>query len=432
MKEKLKPYTTPKLAVSLPVTGGHDVQAEEVTTPHKYRNVGYVFQRGSDISKIDVTKITHLNYSFGLIYNEEYKAVKDLETGELFGPELNPDVATPQNFRPEQLHTIYLPPKVESDLARLDELKAKNPDLKVLLSIGGWDARGFSDAAATEEARKAFANSTRNVIAMYELDGIDLDWEYPVNGGAGSIKAIKEDKHNFTLLLMEVRKAIGSDKLLTIAGAGNSLFTGTEAGGRDGTWTEFDKILPILDFINIMTYDFQYNSYFGSALYPSKKWPANDVNKGNWVDKAVKNYINNGCPPEKINLGLAFAAPIPQVVKMNEHYSIIKERLQKAGFYDSQVPLLKRVKDLLEDKNGFTKQWDEDAKVMYIATELHNKQQFVMSYIEPEGLTEKLNYLKELGLGGAMFWEFGSDYDNSMVTQIADELSINQWTKSVK
>lgn len=415
------------LAVSLPVVSVNGVQAKEVTKPKEYRNVGYVFQRGSDISKIDVTKITHLNYSFGLIYNEEYKDVKNSETGELFGPELNPDVATPQYFRPEQLHTIYLPPKVASDLSRLDELKAKNPDLKVLLSIGGYDARGFSDAAATEEARKTFAKSTKEVIAQYDLDGIDLDWEYPVNGGWGSIKARKEDKHNFTLLLQEVRKAIGHDKLLTIAGSANTLFTGTEAGGEDGTWTEFDKIIPILDFINIMTYDFQYDSnYFGSALYPSKKWPAKNANEGYWVDKAVQNYLKNGCPPEKINLGLAFAAPIPQIVRSDEHYPIIKERLQQAGFYDSQDPGLKRVKDLLENKNGFTKEWDEDAKVMYIATVFDNKKQFVMSYIEPKGLTEKLNYVKDSGLGGTMFWEFGSDYDNSMVTQIAEELSINK------
>lgn len=423
----LKTLLTSMLAIAVSVGGVYEAQAQKAITPKEYRSVGYVFQRGSDISKIDVTQITHLNYSFGLIYNEEYKAVKNAETGELFGPELNPDVATPQYFRPKQLHTIYLPPKVASDLSRLDELKAKNPDLKVLLSVGGFDARGFSDAAATQEARRIFAESCKDVIDMYGLDGIDLDWEYPVNGGWGSIKGRAEDKQNFTLLLAEVRKSIGNDKLLTIAGSANTLFTGTEAGGDDGTWTEFEKIIPILDFINIMTYDFQYDSnYYGSALYPSKEWPAKNASEGYWVDKAVKNYIDNGCPPEKINLGLAFAAPVPQIVRTNEHYPIIRDRLQKIGYYDSKDPSLKRVKDFLENKNGFTKEWDKDAKVMYIATVFDNKKQFVMSYIEPKGLTEKMNYIKELGLGGAMFWEFGSDYDNSIVTQIANELSINK------
>lgn len=400
-------------------------QAQEVEKAKEYRNVGYVFQRGSDIAKLDVSKITHLNYSFGLIYNKEFKAVKNAETGEVFGPEMNFDVATPTYFSESKLHTIYLPPKVDADLKRIDELKEKNPNLKVLLSVGGYDARGFSDAAATEEARKVFAKSCKDTIDKYGLDGIDLDWEYPVNGAWGSIKAREEDKHHFTLMLQEVRNAIGEDKLLTIAGSANTLFTGTEAGGNDGTWTEFEKVMPILDFINIMTYDFQYDSnYFGSAIYPSKQWPAKDDFEGYWVDKAVQNYLAHGCPPEKINLGLAFAAPTPQVVRGSEHYPVIRERLEKAGFYTSSEPGLKRVKDLLENKNGFTKEWDEDAKVAYIATEIDGEKQFVMSYIEPQGLTEKINYVKENNLGGTMFWEFGSDYDNSLVTQIAEELFI--------
>lgn len=385
----------------------------------KYKNVGYVFQRGSDISKLDVTKITHLNYSFGLIYNEEYKER---------GPENNPDVATPTVFYPEQLHTIYLPPKVASDLTRTDELKAKNPALKVLLSVGGFDARGFSDAAATEEARKAFAASCRETIDYYALDGIDLDWEYPINGGWGSIKNRPEDKRNFTLLLQAVRDAIGRDKLLSIAGSANLSFTGRSDDGRDGlegTWTEFDKIVPILDYVNIMTYDFQYGTnYFGSGLYASKEWPTEVEGDDYNCEKAVRNYLANGCPPEKINLGLAFAAPTPEVVRAKPFYPAVREKLTAAGWYASHEPGLKRVKDILEDKNGFTKEWDPDARTAYIAVAVDGKKEFLLSYIEKRGLSAKLDYVKELGLGGTMFWEFGSDYDNSLVTQIADELGI--------
>ena len=302
---------------------------------------------------MDVTKITHLNYSFGLIYNREYEEL---------GDETNPDVKVPHEFDDSLLHTIYLPEKVKSDLSRIDVLKGKNPDLKVLLSVGGWECRGFSDAAATEEGRKTFAQSCKNVIDEYGLAGIDLDWEYPVNGGWGVIKARPEDKENFTLLLREVRSAIGDDKLLTIAGSANVNFS-------NGGWTEFQDVIPLLDYINIMTYDFRYGScYFDSALYASETWKTEfDYDDYN-TDMAVKLYLENGCPSEKINIGLSFSAGIPQLVsdKLDGELSFIKDALIRAGFPMDETdptPVLSAVKNLKES-DGFYKHWDNDAKAM--------------------------------------------------------------------
>ena len=386
--------------------------AKAAESEKKFKNVGYVFQRNCDIEKLDVTKITHLNYSFGLIYNKEYQEL---------GDETNPDVEVPHNFDESLLNTIYLPSKVSTDLARMDELKAKNPDLKVLLSVGGWECRGFSDAALTDESRKTFAKSCKDVIDKYKLDGIDLDWEYPVVGGWGVIKSRPEDKENFTLLLQEVRNTIGKDKLLSIAGSGNVNFS-------NGTWTEFDKIIPILDYVNIMTYDFRYGScYFDSALYASKTWETEfDYDDYN-TDMAVQKYLQAGCPSEKINIGLSFSAGIPQVVsdKLDGEYSFIKDALIKAGFFDENIPQLQAVKNLKES-DGFYKRWDEDAKTMYITYLYNNKEYFVMSYIEPQGLAEKINYVKKNNLGGTMFWEFSADYDNSLVAQIAEGLQLNK------
>jgi len=80
-----------------------------------------------------------INIAFGLIYNEEYKEI---------GSQKNPYVAVPADFCPGKQHAIYLSPAVTKILSQVDELKAENPDLKILLSVGGWGARGFSDAAA--------------------------------------------------------------------------------------------------------------------------------------------------------------------------------------------------------------------------------------------------------------------------------------------
>jgi len=102
---------------------------------------------GGDIDKLDVTQITHLNYSFGLIYNGE----KDETNAALKDP--------------ARRHQIYLSPKVTADLQRLPVLRKQNPELKVLLSVGGWGARGFSAAAATAENRAIFIRSALQVIA---------------------------------------------------------------------------------------------------------------------------------------------------------------------------------------------------------------------------------------------------------------------------
>lgn len=80
---------------------------------------------GGDINKLDVRQITHLNYSFGLVYNNE----KDETNAALKDP--------------AKLHQIWLSPKVASDLALLPQLRKQNPNLKVLLSVGGWGGAWF-------------------------------------------------------------------------------------------------------------------------------------------------------------------------------------------------------------------------------------------------------------------------------------------------
>lgn len=89
------------------------------------------------------------------------------------------------------------------------KLRQQNPDLNVLLSVGGWGARGFSGAAASKEARAVFIKSAQEIVDKYGLDGIDLDWEYPVNGAWGQVDSQPADRDNFTLLLKALRQAMG-------------------------------------------------------------------------------------------------------------------------------------------------------------------------------------------------------------------------------
>ena len=90
------------------------------------------------------------------------------------------------------------------NLDTLSKLREYHPQLGILLSIGGWGSGGFSEAAATPEGRELFANTALRILKEFQLDGIDLDWEYPCYSIAG-IASRPADKQNFTLLLKEDR-----------------------------------------------------------------------------------------------------------------------------------------------------------------------------------------------------------------------------------
>src|SRR5687768_7682157 len=113
-----------------------------MSPPEAHRIVAYVFGNRVDLQGMNAWKLTHINYAFGLVN----------ETGEIFVRE----------------------PEASWDLAQLQSLKAKNPKLKILVSVGGWGADNFSDAALTAESRARFAESAITLLKRYALDGIDL------------------------------------------------------------------------------------------------------------------------------------------------------------------------------------------------------------------------------------------------------------------
>jgi len=150
--------------------------------------------------------------------------------------------------------TLADPVTDRRNFEKLRQLKTKHPHLKTLISVGGWDySRYFSDAAATANSRKAFAQSCVAFIREHGFDGVDLDWEYPVSGGMAGNHNRPQDKQNFTLLLQTLREQLdaqgrkdGKSYLLTIAGAVSSSYLDR---------IELTRILPLVDYIFLMSYD---------------------------------------------------------------------------------------------------------------------------------------------------------------------------------
>ncbi|MND10172.1 Chitinase A1 precursor [compost metagenome] len=410
------------LLAALPLLCASAVSAQTLMSVGYFNGGGDVTAGpGGDIDKLDVRQITHLNYSFGLVYNDE----KDETNAALKDP--------------ARLHQIWLSPKVQADLRKIPALRQQNPELKVLLSVGGWGARGFSGAAASEESRATFIRSAQEIVAQYGLDGIDLDWEYPVNGAWGLVASQPADRDNFTALLKELRGAFGHKKLVTIAVGANA--------ESPKSWVDVKAIAPLLDYINLMTYDMAYGTqYFNSNLYDSTRWPTVAAADKYSADFVVNNYLAAGLKPSQMNLGIGFYGRVPKrAVEPGIDWSkpdAQKKPVTQPYFGSEQIALFKSlgfdlskdtyvkyndiVAKLLNDPHKrFSEHWDEQAKVPWLSVQsADGKALFALSYENPRSVALKADYIKSKGLAGAMFWEYGADEQNQLAKQLAESLGI--------
>ena len=407
------------LLAALPLLCASAVSAQALMSVGYFNGGGDVTAGpGGDIDKLDVRQITHLNYSFGLVYNDE----KDETNAALKDP--------------ARLHQIWLSPKVQADLRKIPALRQQNPELKVLLSVGGWGARGFSGAAASEESRATFIRSAQEIVAQYGLDGIDLDWEYPVNGAWGLVASQPADRDNFTALLKELRSALGHKKLVTIAVGANA--------ESPKSWVDVKAIAPLLDYINLMTYDMAYGTqYFNSNLYDSTRWPTVAAADKYSADFVVNNYLAAGLKPSQMNLGIGFYGRVPKrAVEPGIDWSkpdAQKNPVTQPYFGSEQIALFKSlgfdlskdtyvkyndiVAKLLNDPHKrFSEHWDDQAKVPWLSAD--GKALFALSYENPRSVALKADYIKSKGLAGAMFWEYGADEQNQLAKQLAESLGI--------
>lgn len=289
----------------------------------------------------DASKVTHLIYSFA-----------EIDT---------------------QTHLMQVPQ--EKYLKLLVGLKQEHPQLKVMLSLGGGGGDGFSQAAETEESRKIFARECARLIEEYHLDGIDIDWESPVNGNWGSIRAIPEDKENCTALLKEIRQAVGEEAIISFAtGSTNSY----------ATWVELDKLNGYVDFFNLMSYCYSVGAAgnHDANLFPSDKAAMGGIS----VSFGVNLLKNHGVDPQKIVIGIPFFA------------------------YDGSTALSQTGLQNRIHSGNYVEMWDDEAKAPYLA--LPGSEKISVTFDNPRSVALKASYVKENGLGGIMYWEYGQDDDD--------------------
>lgn len=252
----------------------------------------------------------------------------------------------------------------EKRLKQISALKKQYPHLKVMLSIGGWTSGRFSEMAGVKETREAFAKDCKQVVDRFDLDGIDMDWEYPTSSEAG-ISSSPDDIDNFTQLMKDIRENIGDDKLLTFASA------------YTASYYDFKAVNPYIDFVNIMTYDMGRPPYHNAPLYRS------EFTKKLSVEESVDAHVKAGIPLNKLTLGMPFYGhaikKIGDFINFNSIHSL----------------------DSL-----YTEKWDEKGQVPYY---VDKDGKFVCSFDNAKSLELKCKFLLDKGMLGAMYWEYSCD-----------------------
>jgi chitinase len=348
-----------------------------VTAAEQHRVVAYLAS-WSVPPVIHAEKLTHLNFAFAHI---------------------------------DATHRVTLDsPGTGPSLLGLQALKTRNPQLKIILSVGGWQAEGFSDAALTDSSRRDFADSAARLLREYSLDGIDLDWEYPGQGVAG-IKYRPEDKHDFTLLLQTVRATLDSQSAAQKRTGGNRYLLTIAAADREYLdYTEMDQAHVYLDWINLMSYDF-FNSLTATTgqhagLYRSEHALPRDRN----ADSAVTQYLVAGVPADKIVLGVAFyGRGFAGVSARNNGVNQPYEHFEGEHSYQELA-------EKFIGKQGFVRFWDARAQAPYLWNE---KSQVFITYDDPQSIAVKARYVLAHRLGGIMFWELSQDRDDELLDVVA-------------
>ena len=404
----------------------------------QYRNVMYygewsiyAGQKNFYPSKMDPKLITHLNFAFmdmdsngDLVLCDEYADFQIITLPELTGINYGAPYA--------------------GVLGALAILKIRNPHLKLGVSVGGWTRSGdFSGISKDKVKRKNFANNIVKFIDYLGYDFVDIDWEYPTAVRKGDPEGngvqidegcpgSEEDTENFTLLLQELRNEL--DALGEKNGKHYELSVAMSASPTMMAKIQYDKILKIVDFANMMTYDLNgaWNSYTGhhTALYTNEAYDHSTMLEAAFsVDTCIK-YLEetygNTIDMNKIVIGVA---PYTRGWAGVKDDGLDKDN---PGLYATATPNSMKSADgttsgtygffelpTLIQQYGLVEYFDDKAKAAYYFSPTSG---VFFTCDNEQSVAAKGKYVKEKGLGGLIAWMASLDAENVITKAMYNSL----------
>ena len=288
-------------------------------------------------------------------------------------------------------------------IQKMVSLKNRNRDLKVILSLGGWGGcASCSDVFSSKEGRKEFARSVRQLSEFFGSDGIDLDWEYPAIQGYPGHKYQAEDKDNFTALVKQLRKELGSNYEISFAAGGFTHFIQESV--------DWKKVMKKVNYVNMMTYDlvsgFATVTGHHTALYSTSTQVESTNN-------AIQKLLALHVPASKIVIGAAFYG------RMFEQVADTNTGLYQPGKFLRSVSF-KNFSSQLSADSGYVYHWDDRAMAPYL---FNPSQHVFVTYDDKRSIQLKTKYAMEKKLGGVMFWQLADDAFTEGLLDAIDQVS---------
>ncbi len=444
---------TSGVVMSFPTSEISAVKAEEtqqVSSSKSYRNVMYYgdwsIWKGEGYfmpESIPADQLTHLNFAF-LDFDGE---------GNLIFTDKDAAVGSPLDQDGVQWDTPSA-----GILNALQDLREKNPNMKLGVSLGGWSKSGdFSEVAANPTKRKRFVENITKFLKYTNMDFVDVDWEYPAEvrqpdlvdnvNDEGTPHAKPEDKENYILLLNDIRKSIdeqgeelGKKYELTVALPASQ--------GKLTSGIDIPRLFDVVDFANVMTYDMNgawgSNSAHQTALYGNPDDP--NYAEGLSVDQTVKFLQEKGAASEKIVIGAAFYTRGWNEVEKgsNEAQPGLFQEAKLSNTDADQTPSYgadnkspkkvgdggraggvwpyRNISDLLIKTPTLKEYWDDTAKAPYLYSATTGE---FFTYDNVKSIKYKTEYVKEHELGGVISWMQSQDKE-------VDSLRREELTKAIK
>jgi chitinase len=318
--------------------------------------IAYFAGNVAQLDSYDVRQLTHIIYCFGKLEGNQFKLKNPADT---------------------------------LVIQKMVSLKRKNPQLKVLVSLGGWGGcETCSEVFATPAGRKEFAASVRRMNQALGADGIDLDWEYPAVAGFPGHKYAPADKGHFTALVRELRRSLGAAATISFAAGGFQQFLDEAVAWR--------KVMRKVDYVNLMCYDLvngnSARTGHHTALYATPEQPES-------TDNAVQQLLKKGVPPGKIIIGAAFYG------RIWEQVPAVNNGLYQSGRFKT-AEAFRDLAALLSEQQGYQYFWDAKAQAPYL---YNAAEKLFVTYDDKRSMALKTQYVITHKLGGIMFWQLAQD-----------------------